>query len=204
MYKIDAVVPVGDGKKLFFCYFRKYFFRFRAIQTFTKFDAKIQSLREKLRKYVFLVFFLRNFLLYSTILREVFWPAWGWRHSGEIMPKPRVAFPESHFKIRERRFSRHRASTHKTSVVDPDPHWIRIQELCGSGSVFPILCCCAGADFFLAEAGAKPNLFQVVSEKCLIYHRKSKRKECLVSAFRICIHYNADPDPGPFGSGARG
>ena len=70
MYKIDAVVPVGDGKKLFFCYFRKYFFRFRAIQTFTKFDAKIQSLREKLRKYVFLVFFLRNFLLYSTIWQD--------------------------------------------------------------------------------------------------------------------------------------
>ena len=124
MYKIDAVVPVGDGKKLFFCYFRKYFFRFRAIQTFTKFDAKIQSLREKLRKYVFLVFFLRNFLLYSTILREVFWPAWGWRHSGEIMPKPRVAFPESHFKIRERRFSRHRASHHINSQ----------NQCCGSGS----------------------------------------------------------------------
>ena len=28
---------------------------------------------------------------------------------------------------------------HVSSVVDPDPYWIRIQELCGSGSVFPIL-----------------------------------------------------------------
>ena len=26
----------------------------------------------------------------------------------------------------------------KISVVNPDPYWIRIQELCGSGSVFPI------------------------------------------------------------------
>jgi hypothetical protein len=28
-----------------------------------------------------------------------------------------------------------RISTKKTRVVDPDPDWIRIQRLCGSGSV---------------------------------------------------------------------
>ena len=91
------------------------------------------------------------------------------------MPKPRVAFPESHFKIRERRFSRHRASHHinsqnqccgSGSALDPysEALWIRIRIR------NTVLLC--RSRLFLAEAGAKPNLFQVVSEKCLIYHHK--------------------------------